>query len=87
MEILSKRAAGGSRDEVKFVLSSEQDFFWAKDIVRQYRLDGFTAVLFSPNDQSLAPRILAELILDHHLPVRMQLQLHRIIWPERSRGV
>lgn len=87
MEILSKRAADGSRDEVKFVLSSEQDFFWAKDIVRRYRLDGFTAVLFSPTNQSLAPRTLAELILHHHLPVRLQLQLHRIIWPERSRGV
>lgn len=87
MEILSKRAADGSRDEVKFVLSSEQDFFWAKDIVQKYRLDRFTAVLFSPTDQSLAPRTLAELILQHHLPVRLQLQLHRIIWPERSRGV
>lgn len=87
IEILSRRSGLGSRDEVKFVLSSEHDFFWAKDIVAKHHLEKFTAVLFSPTDQSFAPQALARLILEHNLPVRLQLQLHRILWPEHDRGV
>lgn len=87
IEKLSIRANNGSRDEVKFVLSSEQDFLWAKDIVEKHRLDRIVTVLFSPIDQSFHPRELAELILHHNLPVRLQLQLHRILWPEHDRGV
>lgn len=84
---LFERSGKGCRDEVKFVLSSTDDFFWAKDIVTKHRLDQMLSVLFSPNDQSLAPRELAELILRYKLPVRLQLQLHRILWPECDRGV
>ena len=84
---LFRRADQGSHDEVKFVLSSEQDFIWAKEQVKQHRLDKAVTVLFSPVEGSLNPRKLAELILHHNLPVRLQLQLHRILWPEHDRGV
>jgi 7-carboxy-7-deazaguanine synthase len=87
MDTLSARAASGSRDEVKFVLSSEEDFHWARGIVEQYGLHKTVPVLFSPVAASLAPQELATLILTHHLPVRLQLQLHKILWPELDRGV
>ena len=84
---LCKRANQGSHDEVKFVLSSEQDFIWAKKIVQKHELDKAVTVLFSPVEGSLEPQKLAELILQYNLPVRLQLQLHRILWPEHDRGV
>lgn len=84
---LSKRSRKGCSDEVKFVLSSKEDFHWANDVINKYKLTQLATVLFSPNDQKLHPRKLAELILDYKLPVRLQLQLHRILWPEQDRGV
>lgn len=87
VKLLFKRAAQGSRDEVKFVLSSEQDFNWAMEKVNQYGLEKAATVLFSPVEGSFEPRKLAELILHHNLLVRLQLQLHRILWPEQDRGV
>lgn len=87
IDLLSKRSGKGCRDEVKFVISSEKDFHWAKDVVEKYNLDKEVAVLFSPVENSLAPQNLAELILHHNLLVRLQLQLHRILWPTQDRGV
>ena len=87
IEQLFKRASQGSHNEVKFVLSSEQDFIWAKKIVQKHKLDKAVTVLFSPVEGSFEPRTLAELILQYNLPVRLQLQLHRILWPEHDRGV
>jgi len=84
---LFKRANQGSHDEVKFVLSSEQDFIWAEKIVRKQELEKAATILFSPVEGSFEPQKLAELILRHNLPVRLQLQLHRILWPEHDRGV
>ena len=87
IEQLFKRANQGSHDEVKFVLSSEKDFIWAKKIVQKHKLDKAVTVLFSPVEGSFEPQKLAELILQYNLPVRLQLQLHRILWPEHDRGV
>ena len=87
IELLSKRSNQGSHDEVKFVLSSEQDFAWAEKIVRKYELEKAATILFSPVEGSFEPRKLAELILHNNMPVRLQLQLHRILWPEHDRGV
>lgn len=73
--------------EVKFVLCDENDYLRAREIYRD-RLAGLNLeVLFSPVTESFLPEQLAQLILDDQLPVRMQLQLHSHIWPERSRGV
>ena len=67
-------------DEVKFVLASRADYEWACAVLREHRLDERCAVLFSPVQGELDPRQLAEWILEDRLPVRMQLQLHKILW-------
>ena len=87
LEILAKRRNQGSRDEIKFVLSSDADFDWAIDFVRKYDLHLLTPVLFSPVAGKLAPRRLAERILASNLPIRLQLQLHTLLWPDQARGV
>jgi 7-carboxy-7-deazaguanine synthase len=74
------------KDQVKFVLCDRQDYEWARDILRQYRLSARCEVLFSPVHGQLDPRQLADWILEDHLPVRMQIQLHKYLWgDERGR--
>lgn len=75
------------KDEIKFVLSDENDYQWAARILKKYSLSQRHAVLFSPAFPGLKPRSLAEWILRDRLPVRLQLQIHRIIWGEKKRGV
>jgi len=75
-------------DEVKFVVGNRQDFDWSCDVIRRYDLTSkVSAVLFSPVFSSLSNRDLADWVLSCGLPVRMQLQLHKIIWPDIQRGV
>jgi 7-carboxy-7-deazaguanine synthase len=76
-----------NRDEVKFVVSSRIDFEWAREVTKKYALQKKTNVLFSPAYGVLQPADLAKWILDAKLDVRMQLQLHKYIWPDRDRGV
>jgi 7-carboxy-7-deazaguanine synthase len=73
------------RDEVKFVLTSEADYHWAKSLLLEKSLSNSCAVLFSPAWGQLEPEHLAEWVLRDGLPVRMQLQLHKILWRE-ARG-
>jgi 7-carboxy-7-deazaguanine synthase len=74
----------GAGDEVKFVLVDEADYHWAARILAQYRLAERCPVLFSPAHGSLAARDLAEWILRDGLPVRMQIQLHKLLWGEEK---
>jgi 7-carboxy-7-deazaguanine synthase len=75
-------------DEVKFVIQDRADFDYAADVVRRYALDTrAAAVLFSPVHGVLAPQELAGWILEHALPVRLQLQAHKYIWTPETRGV
>ena len=74
-----------SRHQLKFVLCGEEDFRWSCDFIREYLPDSAT-ILFSPVVERFSVRRLAELILQEHLPVRLQLQLHRLVWPEVDRG-
>ncbi|MEO6698820.1 MAG: 7-carboxy-7-deazaguanine synthase QueE [Paraperlucidibaca sp.] len=68
-------------DQVKFVLSTREDYDWAKLQCDQYGLyERVSDVLFSPTHEQLEPRILAEWILADRLPVRLQLQLHKYLW-------
>ncbi|MFZ0105672.1 MAG: 7-carboxy-7-deazaguanine synthase QueE [Thiobacillus sp.] len=69
-----------ARDEVKFVLASRADYDWARVAVRQHELTARCPVLFSPVQGELDPQQLAEWILVDRLPVRMQVQLHKILW-------
>ncbi|CAK8722193.1 7-carboxy-7-deazaguanine synthase [Candidatus Electronema halotolerans] len=87
LALLQQRRAAGSQDEIKFVLSSLEDAAWAAQVVRQHELTDLLPVLFSPVIERLAPEQLAALILQEQLPVRLQLQLHKQIWPSISRGV
>jgi 7-carboxy-7-deazaguanine synthase len=70
------------RDELKFVLCDAADYAWARQVVLDRRLHDRAAVLFSPVWGRLEPRDLAEWILRDGLPVRMQLQLHKLLWGE-----
>lgn len=75
-----------SHDEIKFVLASADDYAWAADIVRRERLGERCTVLFSPVQGALSPTDLAEWVVRDHLPVRFQLQLHKVLWgAERGR--
>lgn len=69
-----------AKDEIKLVLADERDYLWARALLRERRLDALCPVLFSPVASSLEPRQLAEWILRDGLPVRLQLQLHKILW-------
>lgn len=67
-------------EQVKFVLCSRDDFEWARDFVRERRLHERCTVLFSPSYGQLEPRDLAQWVLDERLPVRLQIQLHKVLW-------
>jgi 7-carboxy-7-deazaguanine synthase len=71
-----------SRDEIKFVLCGEADYAWASEVLQTRRLDRICPVLFSPSYRDLPPASLAAWILRDRLPVRMQLQLHKVLWGE-----
>lgn len=67
-------------DEIKFVLVDEADYEWAKQVMQQHDLTRKCAVLFSPAQGQLSPTDLADWILRDRLQVRMQVQLHKILW-------
>jgi len=67
-------------DEIKFVLCDENDYLWAKQILQQHHLGEKCAVVFSPAHGALDATQLAEWILRDRLPVRMLVQLHKLLW-------
>ena len=67
-------------DQVKFVVCDRADYEWAKERLREYALTDRCEVLFSPCQGRQDPAELAEWILSDRLPVRFQVQLHRILW-------
>jgi len=72
----------GPEDQIKFVLCSRADYDWASQMLTAHRLADRCEVLFSPSHHDLPPRELAEWILEDRLPVRFQIQLHKILWGE-----
>lgn len=70
-------------DEVKFVLCSRADYDWAKDLLQKHQLNLKCPVLFSPVYSQLSPTDLANWVVADRLPVRMQVQLHKILWGEK----
>ena len=70
----------GARDQVKFVLASRDDYDWAKAVIDAHKLAEKCMVLFSPVHGELGPAELAQWILEDRLPVRFQLQLHKLLW-------
>mgnify|MGYP001586651796 CR=1 FL=1 len=71
-------------DEIKFVLVDRNDYEWAKELIRKYCLEKSANVLFSPAHKRLLPDKLSEWILGDGLHVRLQPQLHKIIWGEKK---
>jgi 7-carboxy-7-deazaguanine synthase len=75
------------QDEAKFVIQDRCDYEWAKATVERYGIACQCTVLFSPVFGALDPQQLAEWVLADRLPVRYQLQLHKLIWSPNMRGV
>lgn len=71
------------KDEVKFVLCNRADYDWAKALIETHQLTAKCPVLFSPSYHELPATELASWILADHLPVRMQVQLHKVLWGEK----
>ena len=69
-----------ARDQVKFVLCGRGDYEWAREMVAEHRLAERCDVLFSPSKSELDPRDLADWIVADRLPVRFQMQLHKLLW-------
>lgn len=73
-------AALNQRDEIKIVIASRADYEWARQALREHRLDQLCTVLFSPAQGLIEARALAEWILEDGLNVRFQMQLHKLLW-------
>ncbi|WP_306605061.1 7-carboxy-7-deazaguanine synthase QueE [Azonexus sp.] len=73
-------AALNPRDEIKIVIASRDDYEWAREVLRAHQLDTRCPVLFSPAQGRIEPAELAGWILEDGLPVRFQLQLHKLLW-------
>jgi 7-carboxy-7-deazaguanine synthase len=74
-------------DQIKFVIASRRDFDWTVDVVTRHGLAGRFTLLVSPVFGAVEPRALAEWTLASGLPLRMQVQLHKVIWEPNARGV
>ncbi|MBI3546775.1 MAG: 7-carboxy-7-deazaguanine synthase QueE [Gammaproteobacteria bacterium] len=73
------------KDQIKFVICDRSDYEWSRAKFAEYKLDQVCEVLFSPCHGQLNPTDLAEWILQDRLPVRLQIQLHKILWHD-ARG-
>ncbi|MCH7650065.1 MAG: radical SAM protein [Nitrospinae bacterium] len=74
-------------DEVKFVLADRADYEWSRDVLQRRDIHQKVQVLFSPVYDTLGLKELAAWVLDDNLPVRVQTQLHKIIWGKDAIGV
>jgi 7-carboxy-7-deazaguanine synthase len=70
-------------DQVKFVICDRKDYEWSKAMLQTEQLSSRCQVLFSPSFEQLAPKELAEWILNDKLPVRFQIQLHKLLWGDQ----
>lgn len=73
-------------DELKFVIDSRRDYEWARAFAQEHLPGLACPILFSPVHGRMDPALLAGWILEDRLRVRLQVQLHRLLWPERDRG-
>ncbi|WP_372382049.1 7-carboxy-7-deazaguanine synthase QueE [Xanthomonas sp. NCPPB 1068] len=69
-----------ARDQIKFVICSRADYDWSREIVAAHALDRRCTVWFSPSKSEVTPRQLADWIVADRVPVRFQMQLHKILW-------
>ena len=77
-----------SKDQIKFVIGNHEDYTFAKNIISSHCPDfPGNRILFSPVYGKMPPAELAEWILKDHLNVRLHLQLHKYIWPDKEKGI
>lgn len=69
-----------AHDQVKFVICNREDYEWSRAVVAEHRLHERCDVLFSPSKSELSARALADWIVQDRLPVKFQMQLHKILW-------
>ena len=69
-----------AHDQVKFVICGREDYEWSRDVLREHRLHERCDVLFSPSKSEVSARDLADWIVEDRLPVKFQMQLHKILW-------
>jgi 7-carboxy-7-deazaguanine synthase len=74
-------------DEIKFVVGNREDYLWMKETMDKYRLNGRFVLLLSTVFQQIQPRQVVEWLLEDHLNVRFQLQMHKYVWEPETRGV
>jgi 7-carboxy-7-deazaguanine synthase len=67
-------------DEVKFVICNDSDYDWCKQMIERHQLNNYCSILFSPSSDQYSATVLAERILNDQLPVRFQMQLHKLLW-------
>lgn len=75
-----------NQDECKFVISSVRDFDWSLRFIEEHKLNSICKLIFSPNTTSISSEKLAKLIVAKDAPVRLGLQIHKVIWGDK-RGV
>lgn len=75
------------QDEIKFVVNDRADYEWARGVIAERRLGERCGLLLSPVHGVLAPHLLSEWMLADRMSARMQIQLHKYIWPDATRGV
>ncbi|MDB4968599.1 MAG: Radical domain protein [Myxococcales bacterium] len=76
-----------ARDAVKFVVTSEADYRWSLDVIREHRLESRCNVLLSPSFGQVEPKELVDWMLRDRVQARLNLQIHKIVWPPDQRGV
>ena len=76
-----------AHDEVKFVILDKKDYEWSRDIIKKYKINETAHILFSPVFDKLELKEMVKWILEDQLPVRLQTQLHKIIWDKNTIGV
>ena len=74
-------------DEVKFVILDKKDYEWSRDIIKRYKINETAHILVSPVFDKLELKEMVKWILEDQLPVRLQTQLHKIIWDKNTIGV
>ena len=74
-------------DEVKFVILDKKDYEWSRDIIKKYKINETAQILLSPVFDKLELKEIVKWILEDRLPVRLQTQLHKIIWDKNTIGV
>ena len=72
------------KDQVKFVIGDETDYQWARETMKKHKIPERCEVLFSPCHGTENPTILADKIIRDRLPVRFQLQLHKLLWGDEA---